>query len=167
MSDGLSIQHRRITKPCFRTCSTYGSRSQAPFYLCALNPIADRAEGTFELLRYLLGGDRPSQTAHLALSAARIHGSGLEFKHNKGGVSLAGSPEAGTSGSTPPTYTTHAGPKPNTKLQLRFTGSFRLVAGMLHLHNNYSFTESLVETVIRSLRHSCRSELTRQGTSLP
>src|SRR5262249_45161057 len=38
---------------------------------------------------------------------------------------------------------------------------------MLHLHNNYSFTESLVETVIRSLRHSSRSELTRQGTSLP
>src|SRR5580704_4434798 len=30
---------------------------------------------------------------------------------------------------------------------------------MLHLHNNYSFTESLVETVFRSLRHSCRSEL--------
>src|SRR5438128_2330527 len=37
---------------------------------------------------------------------------------------------------------------------------------MSHLHDNYSFTESLVETVIRSLRHSCRSELTRQGTSL-
>src|SRR5437763_16701152 len=47
-----------------------------------------------------------------------------------------------------------------------FTGSFRLVAGMLHLHNNYSFTESLVETVVRSLHHSCSSELTRQGTSL-
>ena len=30
---------------------------------------------------------------------------------------------------------------------------------MLHLHNNYSFTESLVETVFQSLRHSCRSEL--------
>src|SRR5437764_13727913 len=69
-------------------------------------------------------------------------------------------------GSQPPSYTTHAGPKPNTILQLRFTGSFRLVAGMLHLHNNYSFTESLVETVIRTLRDSCRSELTRQGTSL-
>ena len=50
-------------------------------------PIANRAEGTFELLRYFLGGDRPSQTAHLALSAARIHGSGLEFKHDKAGVS--------------------------------------------------------------------------------
>src|SRR2546421_1521341 len=55
------------------------------FTLCG--PIADRAEGTFELLRYPLGGDRPSQTAHLALSAARLHGSGLELKHAKGGVS--------------------------------------------------------------------------------
>ncbi len=167
MSDGLSIQHRRITKPCFRTCSSDGTRSQAPFYLCARCPIADRAEGTFGLLRYFLGGDRPSQTAHLALSTARIHGTELELKHNKGGVSSFGSPGTGVPGSQPPTYTTHAGPKPNTKLQLRFTGSFRLAAGMSHLHDNYSFTESLVETVIRSLRHSCRSELTRQGTSLP
>ena len=27
----------------------------------------NQAEGTFERLRYLLGGDRPSQTAHLTL----------------------------------------------------------------------------------------------------
>src|SRR5918912_3744288 len=92
LSDGLSIQHRRITKPCFRTCSTYGSRSQAPFYLYARCPIADRAEGTFGLLRYPLGGDRPSQTAHLALSTARVHGTGLELKHNKGGVSATAPP---------------------------------------------------------------------------
>ena len=89
LSDGLSIQHRRITKSCFRTCSSDWTRSQAPFYLCARSLIADQAEGTFELLRYSLGGDRPSQTAHLALSAARIHGSGLEFKHNKAGVSAS------------------------------------------------------------------------------
>ncbi len=30
-----------------------------------------------------------------------------------------------------------------------------------------NFAESLVETVGKSLRHSCRSELTRQGISLP
>lgn len=87
LSDGLSIQHRRITKPDFRPCSTYQSRSQAPLYLCAQSPIADRAEGTFGLLRYALGGDRPSQTAHLARSPARVHGTGLELKHNKAGVS--------------------------------------------------------------------------------
>src|SRR5262245_42528705 len=101
---------------CFRTWSSDWTRSQAPFYLCAPCPIADRAEGTFELLRYALGGDRPSQTAHLALSAARIHGSGLEFKHNKAGVSMAGSEGTGVPSSKPPSYATHSGPKPNTKL---------------------------------------------------
>jgi hypothetical protein len=30
------------------------------------------------LLRYLLGGDRPSQTAHLELSSALIQGTELE-----------------------------------------------------------------------------------------
>ena len=74
MSDGLSIQNRRITKSYFRICSTYGSRSQAPFYLYARCLIANQAEGTFELLRYSFGGDRPSQTAQLTLSSARIHG---------------------------------------------------------------------------------------------
>ena len=59
-----------------------------PSTFALMSLIANQAEGTFELLRYSLGGDRPSQTAHLALSAARIHGSGLEFKHNKAGVSL-------------------------------------------------------------------------------
>ena len=78
MSDGLSIQHRRITKPNFRFCSTYRSRSQAPFYLYARRLIANQAEGTFELLRYFLGGDRPSQTAQLTVFAARIHGPALD-----------------------------------------------------------------------------------------
>ena len=87
LSDGPPTRYHRITKPDFRPCSTYQSRSQAPLYLCAQSPIADRAEGTFGLLRYALGGDRPSQTAHLARSPARVHGTGLELKHNKAGVS--------------------------------------------------------------------------------
>ena len=87
MSDGPSIRDRRITNADFRPCSRYRVRSQAPFYVYARCPIANRAEGTFALLRYLLGGDRPSQTAQIALSTARIHGTELEFKHNKAGVS--------------------------------------------------------------------------------
>ena len=74
MSDGPSIRDHRITKSCFRICSTYPSRSQAPFYLYARRLIANQAEGTFELLRYRFGGDRPSQTAQLELFSARIHG---------------------------------------------------------------------------------------------
>ena len=80
MSDGTSTRDRRITKPCFRTCSTGRSRSQAPLYLYALQPITKRPEGTFGRLRYFLGGNRPSQTAHLVLSLNRIHGPRLESR---------------------------------------------------------------------------------------
>ena len=92
MSDNPSIRDYRITKPYFRICSTNKSRSQAPFYLCARRLIANQAEGTFGLLRYIFGGDRPSQTAQLKLSSARIHGSELELKQAQGGISTLAPP---------------------------------------------------------------------------
>ena len=58
--------------PCFRTCSTCMSRSQAPLYHCTRRLIANQPEGTFGRLRYNLGGDRPSQTTRLALFLIRI-----------------------------------------------------------------------------------------------
>src|ERR1700722_17394707 len=73
LSDGPSIQNHRITKTYFRTCSTCLSRSQAPLCLCTHCAISDRAEGTFALLRYTLGGVRPSQTTHHSLFLALIH----------------------------------------------------------------------------------------------
>ena len=76
LTDGDSTLHRRITKADFRPCSTCQSRSQAPLCLCALRTISNRAEGTFARLRYILGGDRPSQTAHQAVSPAQIMGAG-------------------------------------------------------------------------------------------
>ena len=87
MSDGASTRDRRITIADFRPCSTCKSHSQAPLYNCALRTIANRAEGTIALLRYSLGGDRPSQTAHLPLFFTQIHGMKLEFKTSKGGIS--------------------------------------------------------------------------------
>ena len=60
----------------FRPCSTCRSRSQAPFCLYTLRMISNHSEGTFGRLRYLLGGDRPSQTAHLTLSPAVFAGAG-------------------------------------------------------------------------------------------
>ena len=72
LSDGNSILNRLITMPCFRTCSTCKSRSQAPLYHYALWLISDQPEGTIGRLRYCLGGDRPSQTAHQTLSSNRI-----------------------------------------------------------------------------------------------
>ena len=69
----IPLSFHRITKPCFRTCSTRRSRSQAPFCLCALRAISVRAEGTFGRLRCSFGGDRPSQTVPLALSRGSLH----------------------------------------------------------------------------------------------
>ena len=87
MSYGPSIRNHRITKTYFRICSTDWSRSYAPFYLYARCLIANQAEGTFVLLRYSLGGDRPSQTAQLTLFAAQIHGAALDTKQVQGGIS--------------------------------------------------------------------------------
>ena len=50
--------------------------------------IADHAEGTFELLRYNLGGNRPSQTDPLTLFPTRFHGYGLDVRFSKTGISL-------------------------------------------------------------------------------
>ncbi len=48
--------------------------------------VSVHAEPTFERLRYILGGDRPSQTAHLTMSPDPIQGRRLEFQYHKGGI---------------------------------------------------------------------------------
>ena len=48
--------------------------------------VSIHAERTFERLRYLFGGDRPSQTAHLTVSPDQIHGRRLENQQYKGGI---------------------------------------------------------------------------------
>ena len=86
LSDGISTHYRLITNSDFRLCSTCLSRSQASFCVCTHCTISDRAELTFERLRYSFGGDRPSQTAHLTVSPAQIHGRRLELQHFKSGI---------------------------------------------------------------------------------
>ena len=72
LSDAASTCQRRITSSDFRPCSTRQSRSQAPLCTYTQHLIANQAEGTFGRLRYSLGGDRPSQTTHQALSLIQI-----------------------------------------------------------------------------------------------
>ena len=97
MSDGDSTFYRRITKPNFRSCSTCRSCSQLALYLYALLVIANHDEISFGLLRYFLGGYRPSKTAHLTMSKSRFHGNMLDFQHDKTGISTL----------TPATLTSH------------------------------------------------------------
>ena len=77
----------------FRPCSTCPSRSQAPLCQCTRRVIAIHPEGTIARLRYLLGGDRPSQTAHQTLSSAKAE---LGGKPRKSGISRAAPPSPET-----------------------------------------------------------------------
>ena len=76
MSNGDSTFHRWITRSYFRNCSTCLSYSKAGLYPYALLMIANHDEPTFELLRYNLGGNRPSQTDPLTLSRIPDNGIG-------------------------------------------------------------------------------------------
>ena len=86
LSDGPSIRHRRITNPDFRPCSSCCSHSQARFCICTRRLISIQSERTFGRLRYSLGGDRPSQTAHLTLSRRQLHVVRLELQCIKGSI---------------------------------------------------------------------------------
>jgi hypothetical protein len=110
---GPSTRNRRVTLPDFRPCSACKPHSQAFLYQCAQRLISIQPEKTFGRLRYLLGGDRPSQTAHQTLSPdLRVRRKTWEEWYFK-----VGSTPAGTGASKPPTYPTHPKPAFNVKLQ--------------------------------------------------
>ena len=117
MSDGLSIQHRRITRTDFRLCSKCLSRSQANLYPYALLAVSIRHELTFARLRYSLGGDRPSQTARLALSHSMLQWPLVRTSSYKGRYPNVGSDKTKILSSQPPAYPVHRMTKFNTKLQ--------------------------------------------------
>ena len=57
-----------------------------PSAFALLRLISIQPEGTIGRLRYLLGGDRPSQTAHLTMSCHQFHGIQLELQYYQGGI---------------------------------------------------------------------------------
>ena len=93
VSYGHSTLCRRITKSDFRLCSARWPCSQAGLCLCTQRLVSIQPEPTFERLRYLLGGDRPSQTAHLPLSRCRLHYTRLGPRHHQAGISPSAPPK--------------------------------------------------------------------------
>ena len=84
LSDGPSIRNHRITMSVFRPWSACRPHSQASFCHCTPRTVTKRTELTFESLRYLFGGDHPSQTTHQTMSPASA---GLGNPYGKGGIS--------------------------------------------------------------------------------
>ena len=78
--------------PAFATARPVGLAVKPASALALVPALAKRGEPTFELLRYILGGNRPSQTDRLARSRTRIHGPRLGYRTSKGGISTAAPP---------------------------------------------------------------------------
>ena len=86
---------------------------------CALalaTALSKRGEPTFELLRYPLGGNRPSQTDRLARSRRRKRRA-VRRPDAQGWYFTGGSAPAGAGASMPPTYATHGRPAANARQQ--------------------------------------------------
>ena len=163
----IPFSYHLITKPCFRICSTCLSHSQAPFCLYTRRMISNHSEGTFGRLRYFLGGDRPSQTAHLTLSPSLLQGLGLESQQSKSGIPKL-TPR------TPKCSLLRLPPILCINCRDSISSYSKALRGLsvrsrvnTHLHVYYNFAGPPVETAPKSLLHSCGSELTRQGISLP
>ena len=116
LSDGLSIQHRRITNADFRPCSTDGSRSQAPFYVCA--PVARLPTGPRVPWRSSV--TLWEETAPVKLPDEHGPGPGygpVRIRVIPGWYFTGGSPAAGAAGSRPPTYATQKERSASANLQ--------------------------------------------------
>jgi hypothetical protein len=74
--------------------------------------LAERRAAGRACLQNQHGTSKPLSTVH-----APANGYGLELKHDKAGVSRVDSGATGVAPSPSPSYATHDGPKPNTKLQ--------------------------------------------------
>ena len=79
--------------PSFDPARLVSLAVKLPYAFTLKSAITDRAEGTFARLRYLLGGDRPSQTPRHAGSRLPVQGARLDARDLKGGISRMAPPE--------------------------------------------------------------------------
>ena len=127
------MRSHRVTMTDFRLCSGCPPCSQACFCHCTHRLISDQPEQTFARLRYTLGGDHPSQTAHHALSPALVQERGLDTKTHQGGISptAPGEPKSALQ-SVPPIrdrYAIHAGRNLPDK-EFRYLRTVRVTAAV-------------------------------------
>ncbi len=100
----------------FRTCSTCGSRSQAPLCHCTLRPFPIGLREPSRASVNSFGGDRPSQTYPPDSVPDRMTGPGLDIQNNQGGISRTTPPTLGASFKCLPPIHTQAYSEGHVKL---------------------------------------------------
>ena len=84
--DGFAAHTTGSLTPTFVSARPVGLAVRLAYAFALYCLVSVQAEPTFERLRYSLGGDRPSQTAHLTMSPDQFHGRRLEFQYHKCGI---------------------------------------------------------------------------------
>jgi hypothetical protein len=110
-------------------------------------------------------GCRPNKTTHQALS---LRGFSAQVRRYifKGWSFIGDSTRTETLASKSPTYYYAIKTYPQYQVIVKLPGSFRLAAGNRHLHRYCIFTGLFLETVPRSLHHSCASIISRHNLLL-
>ena len=110
---------------------------------------------TFARLRYY--GRRPPQSNYPPCNVLMPDdGNQLDIKKNKG-YFTGDSTKADAFASMSPSYAKYVFPNTNVSCS---KGAGLSLTATPHLHGEFNFTELILETAEKSLRHSCRSELT-------
>ena len=167
LNNHASTRSERVTLSCFRNCSTCMSISKARLCQYTLQFVSIELERTFELLRYFLVRNRPSQTAHQTLSLSRLHGIRLELISCKGGITLVTPLQLALKfQSLPPILykrktnsTSSCSKAPRGLFVLVWVGRIFTAISM--------FAGSSIKTVPISLHLSCGTPIKRRGISLP
>ncbi len=167
VSHGHSTLNRGITKPDFRPCATCWSCSQAPLCLYTQRLVSIQPEGTFGRLCYAFGGDRSQSNYPPATVPMPDNGDRLEPRINQGGISTVAPPRLASQLQSLPPILHRFSPNSMASCSKASRGLFVPLRVTCIFTRPSMFAESLVETVLLSLRHSCGSDLTRQGISLP
>ena len=100
--------------PSFLPARRVSLAVKLPYCLYTLRTISNRAEGTFVRLRYILGGDRPSQTTRQARSPKLIFR--VRQPDFSGWYFTGASTKPKSLVSTAPTYATQRNPDINARL---------------------------------------------------
>src|SRR3569832_1056978 len=151
MSPGAPTCSQRITRSDYRPCLSCRSHSQARFCPCTQQLISNQPEQTLERLRYILGGDRPSQTTRLPRSPIRITDQ-VSIPDMPGWCSIGGR-------SLPPTLYKH--------IQNTMTGCSKAPRGLSVLRGVMRiFTHATISPSL-SLRQRSSRYTIRAGRNLP
>ncbi len=87
LSDGISTHYTAGSlTPTFVPARPVSLAVRLAFAFTLSCMVSVHAERTFERLRYLFGGDRPSQTARLTLSGDSFQSLPLELQYLKSGI---------------------------------------------------------------------------------